>query len=231
MNYVFDIDGTLTPSRGRIDPEFGIFFATFCKNNPVYLVTGSDYAKTEEQLGALVCLVEGVYSCSGNMLTRYDVEVYRKEFKLPEAVRMTLNHEYMKSGFSVRTGNHIEYRPGTVNFSVVGRNANKWERQAYIDWDIATNERAEICKRMSNLFSDIEFVIGGETGIDIYPKGCDKSQIVKDVCPFTFFGDRCEVGGNDHTIYLEADQAHWVRSWQDTYDILRRLNEKEDQAL
>ena len=26
MNYIFDIDGTLTPSRLPIDPEFSIFY-------------------------------------------------------------------------------------------------------------------------------------------------------------------------------------------------------------
>ena len=44
--FIFDVDGTLTPSRGKIDLEFKTFFDTFCKLNDVYLVTGSDRDKT-----------------------------------------------------------------------------------------------------------------------------------------------------------------------------------------
>ena len=47
--YVFDVDGTLTPSRGLIDPEFKAFFNAFCLFNDVYLVTGSDRDKTIEK--------------------------------------------------------------------------------------------------------------------------------------------------------------------------------------
>lgn len=227
MNYVFDVDGTLTPSRGLIDSEFESFFLEFCKTHPVYIVTGSDYKKTEEQLGSDICyMVEGIYNCSGNVLTKRGVRVYQNDFKLTEQEREALEKETMISGFSVRTGNHIEERIGAVNFSIVGRNASKVQRHQYIEWDNATNERKMICQRLNSIFSRLECVIGGETGIDIFLKGKDKSQIAKHVFPFTFFGDKCEKGGNDHTIYLEADYAHWVRDWQDTYQILKDIVEQ-----
>ena len=50
MKYIFDIDGTLTPSRLPIDPKFSIFFTQWIKNKDVYLVTGSDKEKTIEQI-------------------------------------------------------------------------------------------------------------------------------------------------------------------------------------
>ena len=50
--FIFDIDGTLTPSRQKIDPEFKTFMIYFAIKNPVYLVTGSDRQKTLEQIGA-----------------------------------------------------------------------------------------------------------------------------------------------------------------------------------
>mgnify|MGYP000686652846 CR=1 FL=1 len=50
-HFIFDVDGTLTPSRGEIDHDFAVFFSTFCAENNVYLVTGSDRDKTIEQIG------------------------------------------------------------------------------------------------------------------------------------------------------------------------------------
>ena len=130
MNYVFDVDGTLTPSREKIDPEFHDFFLNLCKKQTVYLVTGSDYAKTLEQLGQDICFaVEGVFNCSGNMLTRRNVVMYVNDFDLLDTERIMLESELRTSGFHVRTGNHIEKRIGAVNFSIVGRNATKEERE------------------------------------------------------------------------------------------------------
>ena len=53
--FIFDIDGTLTPSRQQIDTSFQAFMIIFCCKYPVYLVTGSDREKTVEQLGLDIC--------------------------------------------------------------------------------------------------------------------------------------------------------------------------------
>ena len=58
MKYIFDVDGTLTPSRQVIDPSFEAFMIKFCCKHDVYLVTGSDRQKTVDQLGLDIC-----YSC------------------------------------------------------------------------------------------------------------------------------------------------------------------------
>ena len=65
--FIFDVDGTLTPSRQQIDTEFAVYFTDFCTNNKVYLVTGSDRDKTIEQVGEEVySLAQRVYNCSGS---------------------------------------------------------------------------------------------------------------------------------------------------------------------
>ena len=53
IKYIFDIDGTLTLSRSRMDKAFANWFEHFATHNAVYLVTGSDRPKTLEQIVAL----------------------------------------------------------------------------------------------------------------------------------------------------------------------------------
>ena len=55
MKYIFDVDGTLTPSRQVIDSAFQAFMIIFCCKHDVYLVTGSDRQKTVDQLGLDIC--------------------------------------------------------------------------------------------------------------------------------------------------------------------------------
>ena len=48
---LFDVDGTLTPARGRITPEVDNVLRRLAEKVSVGLVSGSDICKTEEQVG------------------------------------------------------------------------------------------------------------------------------------------------------------------------------------
>ena len=92
--YIFDVDGTLTPSRKQIDGKFWAFFLQFCCRNDVYLVTGSDREKTLEQLGLDICYrAKRVYNCSGSDAYERDVNVYRDDWTLPKQVERFLQDE------------------------------------------------------------------------------------------------------------------------------------------
>ena len=107
--FIFDVDGTLTPSRKQIEHSFWAFFLKFCCSNDVYLVTGSDREKTVEQLGLDICYrAKRVYNCSGSDVYEKDKNVYRDDWELPSYVERFLNDELDHSQFPIRNGNHIE---------------------------------------------------------------------------------------------------------------------------
>jgi phosphomannomutase len=223
MNFVFDVDGTLTPSRKSIDPKFAEWFLDFTKKNKVYLVSGSDYAKTLEQLGETICNnVAGVYSCAGNALYVNGQEVYSNSFDLTDIEYSFLEKLLELSAYPERTGQHIEMRLGLCNFSIVGRGATHEQRQAYVQYDNAINERKNLAELINTQFPRLEATVAGETGIDIYLVGKDKSQIADIVSPFVFFGDKIEIGGNDYSIALRAKKFYKVESWEDTFSILQK---------
>jgi len=225
MKFIFDVDGTLTPSRKKIDHEFLEPFLIFCRNNDVYLVTGSDRQKTLEQLGLDICYTaKRVYNCSGSDAYEKDKNVYRDNWELPKDVEMHLNDELVYSDFPLRNGNHIERRPGGVNFSILGRDSNPMKgRKEYISWDNINGERDYIARRLLYNFPDLTVALGGQTGIDIGPKGADKSQILRDFSKddeIHFFGDMMEEGENDYPLGKAVQEmggySHCVKDWKDT---------------
>lgn len=223
LNFAFDVDGTLTPSRQRIDPSFMGWFLSFCSHNNVYLVSGSDYEKTLEQLGSGICnTVKGVYSCCGNALYVQGQLQYVNQFELTSEQHGYLQGLLESSPFKGRTGNHIEMRPGSCNFSVVGRNADISERKGYVVYDEQTNERNHLAGLIREKFPELDATVAGDTGLDIHPKGMDKSQVAKFITPFVFFGDKIYPNGNDYTIAQLADKYYHVSSWEETWDILRK---------
>jgi phosphomannomutase len=228
--FIFDVDGTLTPSRQKIDPEFEMFFESFCQDNEVYLVTGSDYPKTVEQLGErIVNQVKAVYNCSGNDVWQHGKNIKRNNWTLPDECRRFLTGWLEGSKFSVRTGNHIEERPGTVNFSIVGRNATQEQRKMYVEWDVEQRERESIALQFNMTYKDLTATVGGDTGIDIYPTGYDKGQIIKDFNlredKLYFFGDKTLPGGNDEPLAKLINHSYQVKHWRDTHERLGYLQE------
>ncbi len=229
MKYIFDVDGTLTPSRQKIDPDFLIFFNSFALANEVYLVTGSDRDKTIEQITHhLYCNCKRVYNCAGNDVYEGDLSVYTNPWELPKDAAEHLLEELETSKFPVRTGTHIEVRPGCVNFSIVGRGANMTERLVYSDWDDIKKEREGIATRFNDKFPELHAFVGGVTGVDISNKGSDKSQIIRDFKDgdVVFFGDRMEEGGNDRPLADAITDNKLglvveVLDWKDTWNKLK----------
>ena len=228
MSYVFDIDGTLTPSRGKIDPNFLQFMLFFSGTHNVYLVTGSDRDKTLEQIGLdLYNSCKRVYNCSGSDVYEGDKNVYRDDWELPKDVELHLNDELNFSKFPIRNGNHIERRPGTVNFSILGRDPDPMKgRKEYISWDKINGERQYIARRLNYSFPDLYVALGGQTGLDIAPKGKGKEQIVRDFeGGIKFYGDRMDKGGNDYSLAMKIrekglGETFHVYDWHHTWELL-----------
>ena len=222
--FLFDVDGTLTPSRCTMDPGFAGWFTEFAQNNDVYLVTGSDYPKTVEQVGHRICnTVKRVYNCSGNDVYERGVQTHFQHWQMPPEQYQWLQEQMDQSEFELRTGQHFEHRTGTVNFSVVGRGADAEQRELYVKWDKQTKERTSIAKQFEKLFPGFTASVGGDTGIDIYPNGMDKSQVLADFAEddvIYFFGDKTSPGGNDFPIAKELENVYNVQSWQETYNRL-----------
>ena len=117
MIYIFDVDGTLTKSRNKMDLSFAQFFYDFIEHNRVWLISGSDKDKTIEQVGGTIWhKVERAYQCSGNQLFQNGRLIKENKFELPIQARVCLEAFLEESKYPHRYGNHIEERPGMVNF-------------------------------------------------------------------------------------------------------------------
>ena len=231
--FIFDVDGTLTVSRKSIDSDFLQFMLSFSGTHDVYLVTGSDRAKTVEQVGLdIYNRSKRVYNCSGADVYEKDNNVYKSDWKPSRRLINFISDELDYSTFPHKTGNHIEHRPGGINFSILGRGEDSMKyRKEYVKWDINTTERILMSDRIKSEFPDLNIQIGGQTGLDI--SDSDKSQILRDFNSedeLVFFGDMMKEGQNDYPLAVAVDKRggtnYTVGRWQDTYKKLKDLTPK-----
>ena len=199
------------------------FMIKFCCTYDVYLVTGSDRAKTIEQVGLDIYNRSiRVYNCSGADVYEKDINVYKSDWQPYGKLINFLSDELDYSAFPHKTGNHIEHRPGGINFSILGRGDDSMKhRKEYVKWDINTTERILMSDRIKSEFPDLNIQIGGETGLDISDN--DKSQILTDFNSedeIHFFGDMMLEGQNDYPLAKALKEMggfpHHVKNWEDT---------------
>lgn len=228
INYLFDVDGTLTPSRLPIDPEFKAFFIDWVQGKRVAFVTGSDAKKTIEQVGEDLWSQVISYQCGGNVIYKKGTKVYEMTWgqadgELPEYLEELL----ALSRYPHRFGTHIEKRKGLVNFSTVGRDCSQEERIKYLEWDNVHQERKWLCKAVMDRFPNVEASIGGQISIDIHPRGRHKGQVayfLRKAGPLYFFGDKTYMGGNDYPLAARLlEPPHRVFQVDDPEDTKRIL--------
>ena len=234
--FLFDVDGTLTSSRQPMEPGFAAFFHDFVASNPVYLISGSDYSKIQEQVPQeILDKCRGVFGCSGAQYHEHNRLVFSKEHSFPDQLKKTCEVFIEQSEYPVRTGTHIEERSGLLNVSVVGRNGTLQQRKSYFEWDRVCGERARFVRQINASEMPYEASAGGEISIDIVPIGWNKSVAKKFILSrngdarLVFFGDRICEGGNDLplakalSISGEPHSAISVNDYRDTWRYLTEV--------
>ena len=228
MHFIFDVDGCITPKNEPIQKELYDIILGLSKKHKVSITTGSEISNTFLQVGKE--LVENFYmcfNCMGNVVYKYG-ELINQNFWIPENRLFTFLLEFISSSkFSFRTAKHIELRTGSMNVSIVGRNATPEQRQKYMEYDKKMHERLKLAELLVSEFNDIEISIGGNVSIDLCPKGKNKSQILKylDGEKLVYFGDGCGKWGNDQPVFdalksIDNATGHEIKHWKGTKEIL-----------
>lgn len=249
MNFVFDLDGTLTDPRSKMSLDFkSLFSLAVDRGISVYLATGSDIEYVKEQCPDLLGLDIEYYCCNGSKLYGLkDGQIQLKSKKelsnklsdkgLSKLLDMIKNKQRLfQLEYSNVTSDFIDLRDSMINWCPIGRKSNDKFRKYFIAFDLKNGFRDRIVKYFNQMFifekelKNMCIKKGGETSFDIYPKGWDKSQIFEnlDVNKTIFWGDKCTINGNDWGIYskLHDDRRYSVSSPKETYDILEKMLKK-----
>jgi phosphomannomutase len=139
--------------------------------------------------------------------------------------------EYMsRISLPVKRGNFIEFRRGMINVSPIGRSCSHQERLQFAEYDRKYQVRDKFVQALREKFPEsvgLKFAIGGQISIDIFPIGWDKTYCLRFLKQFDqihFFGDKTEVGGNDHELYSHSSVVgHKVNGPEDTIEQLSKL--------
>jgi phosphomannomutase len=233
--FIFDVDGVLCDRSMPIDPEFKKWFLIWAKRfkHSIYYLTGSNREKTELQIGKeMLELADISFHCLGNSVWIDGRENIINTFQLNQDEINWLESKVKASPYPEKTGKHIEPRTGSVNFSIVGRNATVEQRLRYKQYDEETNERITILQEFIKTFPHFDAFVGGDISIDICLRGAHKGLALKyapwnDYHSIYAFGDKGMEYGVDYPLskfkalayrYIQIDNGY-----KETWEILKNL--------
>lgn len=252
---LFDMDGTLTPPRKALDPNLLVSLRNLSRHAKIGIVTGSDFDYLKQQLQFL--LEDSVIRyrlhllpCNGTkhyappsyaheehkLIYQQNFRKHLGEHGFQKVMKVLIDYQnHIASHFEIPlTGHFISYRNSMINWSPIGRNASTLQREKFIDFDIGFSHgrfrkivTAQLEEEFKNLGLDLNIKIGGETSLDIYPTGWDKTYALRHFPGVVtwFLGDKCHEGGNDEEIYkaLSPDNSYQVSSPKGTREIIDQV--------
>jgi len=217
---VFDLDGTLAPSKSSLDAEMASLLHDLLSVTKVAVISGGAWLQFERQVLSHLPQDERLAKLSilptcGTQFFQYSGQwkrLYAEDFTADEKEKIvdSLNKAVGTAGFPVGKtwGETIEDRGSQITYSALGQQAPLEEK---IKWDPDFAKRKRIKVVLDTLIPKYSVRLGGATSIDVTKPGIDKAYGIKklqDILGISlkemiYVGDALFVGGNDYP----AEQA------------------------
>ncbi len=214
---IFDLDGTIAPSKSPMDAEMSQLLFELLKKKKVAIISGGAYSQFETQfLRSLPTTSEGLDNLfllptSGTQLYIWRgswIQQYSEMLSIPEKERvMTTLAAVLKMAGHIEPnqiyGHQTEDRGSQITFSALGQNAPLALKSA---WDPDRKKREKIISILQPKLEKFDVRMGGTTSIDITRRGVNKGYGIRKLedhlgIPtekILFVGDALFQGGNDY---------------------------------
>ena len=212
---VFDLDGTLAPSKSSLAPQTAGLLRDLLGIVKVAVISGGAWAQFEKQLltdlpkDSLLANLSLLPTC-GTKFFQYNEkwqELYSEDLTAEQKKKIidSLDKAAGEAGYRAEKvwGNVIEDRGSQVTFSALGQKAPLAEKDK---WDADFAKRKKITAILERLIPEFSIRMGGATSIDVTKPGIDKAYGIgklRDTLHFSFkemiyIGDALFPGGNDY---------------------------------
>ncbi|MBO9731041.1 MAG: HAD-IIB family hydrolase [Chitinophaga sp.] len=237
---VFDLDGTLAPSKSAIDDEMSALLYSLLQVARVAIISGGAWPQFEKQVLAHLPIGDRLQQLSvlptcGTQFYEYDNEwrlLYAENFTAAEKEKIVtaLSNVVVELGYKPQQlwGEQIEDRGSQITFSALGQQAPLAEKQK---WDPDFAKRQKMKALLAQLIPEFSVNLGGTTSVDITKPGIDKAYGIhklKDIlhiaiAEMLFAGDAIFPGGNDYPAQEAGVDCIRVRDPEETKRVIATI--------
>jgi HAD superfamily hydrolase (TIGR01484 family) len=247
---VFDLDGTIAPSKSSMDSEMAKLLTRLLEVKHVAIISGGEFKQFKIQLlGALKGQKINyknfhLFPTCSSIFYRYQNgkwhEVYAHVLTGVQItkIRNAFKQAYKEIGYKDPKkvyGQVIENRRTQVTFSALGQKVVHFLGKRGVamkeEWKKKNDVRPKMAKILQKLLPDLEVRIGGATSIDVTKKGVDKAYGVRQInkhlkipiSKMLFVGDAIFPGGNDYAALKSGIDYVAVKDPEETKKLIKKL--------
>ena len=212
---VFDLDGTLAPSKSSLAPQTAALLHDLLGIIKVAVISGGAWLQFENQLLADLPQDDRLTNLSllptcGTKFFQHNgrwTELYSEDLSAEQKKKIidSLDEAAGEAGYRAEKvwGEVIEDRGSQVTYSALGQQAPLAEKEK---WDADFAKRKKITAILETLIPEFSVRMGGATSIDVTKPGIDKAYGIgklRDTLHLSFkemiyIGDALFPGGNDY---------------------------------
>jgi HAD superfamily hydrolase (TIGR01484 family) len=237
---VFDLDGTLAPSKSSLAPQTAGLLHDLLGIIKVAVISGGAWTQFERQLltdlpkDSLLANLSLLPTC-GTKFFQYDekwTELYSEDLTPEQKSKIidSLDKAAGEAGYRAEKiwGKVIEDRGSQVTFSALGQQAPLEEKEG---WDPEFSKRKKITAILGTLIPEFSVRMGGATSIDVTKPGIDKAYGIgklRDTLHLSlkemvYIGDALFPGGNDYPAEEAGVVSIPVKGPEDTDVVIKTI--------
>ena len=237
---VFDLDGTLAPSKSSLAPKTAALLHDLLGIIKVAVISGGAWEQFEKQLLTDLpkdsCLANlSLLPTCGTKFLQYNgkwTQLYSEDLTAEQRKKIidSLNKAVDETGYRAKKlwGEAIEDRGSQVTFSALGQQAPLAEKEK---WDPDFAKRKKIKAILDKLIPEFSIRMGGATSIDVTKPGIDKAYGIgklRDTLHLSlkqmvFIGDALFPGGNDYPAEKAGVVSIPVKGPDDTNLVIKTI--------
>lgn len=230
--FIFDMDGTLTESRGEMSPEHLAIFEELCRAFTVAVISGADVGQMKAQIpfDALWSRDVPLYlmALNGNVCVHNSAEKWRTALFWRDRMDILKHISALRAEFPCDITDEkdlVEDRAGQVSFSFIGHHA---PREVKAEFDKKGILRTTALAKVPFNHPNITVKVGGTTCLDYMPKNGTKAHNAAKLfgeaglTDALFVGDNLMPGGND-AVMVGVTDCVMVENPQETFALVNRV--------
>lgn len=224
----FDLDGTLTQHRSKLEPANREILEKLKKQYKVLILAAGSCKRAYDQLNSFSIDIIGNYGLEQSSIENGEFKILQKKKYSVNKKKVSESIEKLrqKTGYVQYDGDSVEFHEsGLITFPLLGTKARLEDK---LNFDPDCSKRSQIYELVASEFPEFNCYIGGSSSFDIVLKKYDKCSALNEYCSknkisveeVIFFGDGYQKGGNDEPLFKSNFHCVPVTSYLSIRELL-----------